>query len=222
MRCASCRQRCYDSPNSEFVGSYQRLSILVHALVGEVRGKVDDLNWWEYDAYVGWVGLIVVAAGLTAPLSRTWRHSVSRLWVPSVVMAVLSSLNIYKWTLFQIPGFASERVASRLLVIGLLGFALIGCVQLNLWLADAKSLTRRAVLAMAVALMVTQLVVHTNGRRPTSDEGHGPPALNVVSDRRPEMAYVATVGAGAALTLMSLALAIRLWRRDSKTLVIGP
>lgn len=211
----------YDSQNSEFVGSYQQLSILVHALVGELRRKVDSLDWWEYDVYVGWVGLIVIAAGLTSPLSRTWRHSVSSLWVPSVIMAVLSSLNIYKWTLFQMPGFESERVASRLLVVGLLGFALIGCVQLNLWLAGSRSRTRRAALAVAGLLMTTQLLVHTNGRRPTSDEGHGPPAFNVVSDRRPEMAYTATVGAGAALTLLSIVLAIRLWRRDSKTLVIG-
>lgn len=210
----------YDAGDSEFVGSYRRLSMLAGALVGGARRVTDGMNWWEYDAFVGWVGLVIVTAGLTAPLSRTWGHPVARLWVPSVTMLVLSTFNIYQWTLFQLPGFVSERVASRLLVVGLLGFLLIGCVQLNMWLASRPlPRTRLAALALAGVLLAAQLVVHTNGRRPPSDRGLGPPSINVVSERRPDAGYVASVASGAVLTLVSLGVAVRRWRRPQTLLV---
>ena len=204
----------YGGAHPEFVGSYQRLSVLVGALVGEPRNVTDYLDWWEYNAFVGWAGFVLVTAGLTAPLSLVWRHSVASLWTPSVALLVLSTFNIYEWTLFQLPGFVSERVASRLLIVGLLGFALIGCVQLNLWLKrQALSNARLAALTAAGLLLMTQLVVHTNGRRPASDRQIGPPSINVVSERRPDTAYAASLGGGALVTLISLGMAIRMWRR---------
>jgi hypothetical protein len=204
----------YDVSDSEFVGSYQRLAILVGALVGDTRRAVDGLNWWEYNAFVGWVGFVLVAAGLTVPLSRTWRHSVSALWAPSVAMLVLSTYNIYGWTLFQLPGFESERVASRLLVVGLLGFALIACVQLDGWLARRPLPPWKvAALALAGVVMAAQLVAHANSRRPRPDRGIGMPSATVVSERRPETVYIAGVAGGAAVTLLSAGIAFRRWRR---------
>jgi hypothetical protein len=203
----------YDVPDPEFVGSYQRLALLAAALVGEARRAIDGLNWWEYNAFVGWVGFVIVAAGLTAPLSRTWHHPVATLWGPSVAMLVLSTFNVYQWTLFQLPGFESERVASRLLVVGLLGFALIACVQFDAWLTRApRSRWRLAAAALAGLLMAAQLVAHTNSRRPRPDRGI---ALStaVVSDRRPEVAYTASVAAGAVVTLVSTGIAVRIRRR---------
>jgi hypothetical protein len=199
----------YRSPDTMFVGSYQQLSILVRALVGELRTKIDYLDWWEYDVFVGWVGLVIITAGLTAPLSRTWRHSVAALWPPSLAMLVLSTFDVYRWTFHRLPGFESERVASRLLILGILGFALIGCVQLNMWLARMpRSRVRLAAVAVAGLLLLAQLVVHTNGRRPTSATGLGPPSSSVVSDSGPDLAYAASVGGGAALSLISLGIAI--------------
>ena len=206
----------YDVPDWEFVGSYQRLSILVAGLIGEARRPIDGLNWWEYNAFVGWVGFVVVAAGLTAPLGRLWRHSVAALWAPSVAMLVLSTYNIYAWTLFRLPGFESERVASRLLILGLLGFALIACVQLDSWLARRRlSRWHVAVLAVAGLLLASQLVAHTNSRRPRPDRGIGMPSAPLVSERRPEAAYTASVAAGAVVTLVSTGIAILMWRRGS-------
>ena len=204
----------YDVPDPEFVGSYQRLSLLAAALVGDARRAIDGLNWWEYNAFVGWVGFVIVAAGLTAPLSRAWPHPVSRLWAPSVAMLVLSTFNIYEWTLFQLPGFESERVASRLLVVALLGFALIACVQLDGWLTRQPwSRWRVAALAAAGLLMAAQLVAHTNSRRPRPDRGIVVASTAVVSDRRPEAAYIASVAGGAAITAVSAGVALRLRRR---------
>ena len=211
------------NPALEFVGSYQRLSILVAALVGGPMRPTDGLNWWEYNAFVGWVGFVIVTAGLTAPLSRTRRHSVAALWAPSVAMLVLSTYNIYSWTLFMLPGFESERVASRLLILGLLGFSLIACVQLDSWLAhQPRSRWRVAALALPGLLMAAQLVTHTNSRRPRPDRGIGPPPTTVVSERAPEAAYTASVGAGAALTVVSAGIAVLMWRRRHDASSIRP
>ena len=150
-----------------------------------------------------------------------WRNSITALWTPSVVLLVLSTFNIYRWTLFQLPGFVSERVATRLVILAVLGFALIGCVQLNTWLARRPvSRVRLAALALAGLLLATQLVTHTNGRRPRADRGIGPPSVNVVSDRQPERLYVVSVQSGALVTLISFGIAIRMWRRDPQTAIV--
>ena len=208
----------YEPPDPEFVGSYQRLSILVAGLVGDARRPTDGLNWWEYNAFVGWVGFVVVAAGFTSPLGRLWRHSVAAIWAPSVAMLVLSTYNIYAWTLFRLPGFESERVASRLLILGLLGFALIASVQLDSWLARRRlSGWRLAALALAGLLMAAQLLAHTNSRRPRPDRGIERPSAVVAGERRPEAVYTASVVAGAIVTLVSTGIAIVMWRQRSGT-----
>lgn len=204
----------FDAPAREFVGSYQRLDVFVAALVGEPRHVTDHLDWWEYNAFVGWVGFTIVAAGAAAPLSRVWHHPISSLWMPSAVLVALSSFNLYKWTLFHLPGFESERVASRLLIVGLLGFTLIACVQLNLWLArQARSRWRHGLVAVAGVLLAAQLVAHLNSRRPRPDRGLGPPAVAVVSSQQPGAAYAWTVAGGGLLTVCSFGIAVSMWRR---------
>ena len=206
----------FDVGEREFVGSFQQLSVLARALIGDAGGMTDGLDWWEYNAFVGWTGFVLALAGLTAPLSRTWAHSVSALWLPSLAMVLLSILDIYEWTLFQLPGFESQRVASRLMIVGLLGFVLIGCVQLDAWLLrNARSRWRIATVAIAGLLLAVQLVVHTTGRRPRPDRGGAPPAIDVVSDRAPDTPYRASVAAGALLTLISAGLAARVLLRRS-------
>jgi hypothetical protein len=58
-------------------------------------------------------------------------------------------------------------------------------------------------------------VAHTNSRRPRPDRGIGAPSTAVVSERAPEAAYTASVGAGAALTVVSGGIAMLMWRRHS-------
>jgi hypothetical protein len=116
-----------------FLSSYQSIEILVAALVGYARNGINDLFWFEYDAFVGWVGFAIVSAGLTAPINRSWRSAASSFWVPSVTLMILSIFDIYKWTLFRLPGF----------VVGARGHAagdcrrarirLIGSTQLDRW-----------------------------------------------------------------------------------------
>lgn len=208
----------YDAADRDFVGSYRSLSTLAGAFIGEPRRVTDGLNWWEYNLFVGWVGFVIVLTGLAAPLSRVWRHTVSHLWAPSVAMLLLSCFNVYEWTLFNLPGFNSQRVASRLLVVGVIGFTLIASVQLNLWLSrHARSRRRMAVLACAAVLLAAQLVAHLNSRRPRPDRGIGAPAVNVVSAAQPGPDYRWSVAGGGTVTLVSFGMAALLWHRRAQS-----
>lgn len=163
-----------------------------------------DRSRWRFGA-----SLSLLVAGLSA------LRVVAALWGPSVAMLVLSAYNIDAWTLFRLPGFESQRVATRLLVVAVLGFALIACVQLDASLARRPlSRWRAGALALAGLVLAAQLVAHANSRRPRPDRGAGVPAHAVVSDRRPEAAYAASVFAGAAITLASAGFAFVMWRHE--------
>lgn len=203
----------YAASHNVFLSSYESLEVLVGALVGYARDGINNLFWFEYDAFVGWVGFAIVCAGLTAPINRSFRSAAHSLWVPSVTLALLSMFDIYKWTLFRLPGFASERVATRLVIVGVLGFALIGGTQLDRWVRrESNRQWRIAALALATALLLLQLIIRANWVRPAPDQGLGPAAVNVLATGPVETAYVVSVMAGAGISLASLVFAIRQWR----------
>jgi len=203
----------YASSRNVFLSSYPSIEVLVAALVGYARAGINDLFWFEYDAFVGWVGFAIVCAGLTGPINRSWRSDASSFWVPSVTLVLLSIFDTYKWTLFKLPGFASERVATRLVIVGVLGFALIGSTQLDRWVRrESDRGWRIAAVSLVTALLLLQLVLRTNLLRPASDQGLGPAAVNVLSSQPVETAYAVSVVAGLGISVASLAFAIRQWR----------
>jgi len=203
----------YASSHNVFLSSYPSIAILVAALVGYARDGINDLFWFEYDAFVGWVGFAIVLAGLTVPLNRSWRSAASSLWVPSATLILLSTFDIYKWTLFKLPGFVSERVATRLVIVGVLGLALIGSTELDRWVRrESNRSWRIAAVGLATAFLLLQLVLRTNLLRPAPDQGLGPAAVNVLSTQPVETSYAGSVVAGVGISLASLAVAIRQWR----------
>ena len=130
-----------------------------------------------------------------------------------MTLTILSIFDIYKWTLFKLPGFVSERVATRLVIVGVLGFALIGSTQLDRWVRrESHRNWRIAAVGLATALLLLQLVLRTNQLRPGPDQGLGPAAVNVLSIEPVDTTYAVSVVAGVVISLASLAFAIRQWR----------
>jgi hypothetical protein len=107
----------------------------------------------------------------------------------------------------------SERVATRLVIVGVLGLALIGSTELDRWVRrESNRSWRIAAVGLATAFLLLQLVLRTNLLRPAPDQGLGPAAVNVLSTQPVETSYAGSVVAGVGISLASLAVAIRQWR----------
>jgi hypothetical protein len=207
-----------------FLGSYRSVATLAAAFVGDPQ-PFDGMMWIEYDAYVGWVGLALICAGLTAPLGKRWHTPIASLWLPSLVMLVLACGYIYRETLFQLPGFNSQRVVTRFMIVPLLGFTAIGCAQLNAWLRERRwwpvRLGALAVVAVMLVFLAAQLFVRADQRRPAPATGIAVPSVSVIQPTPPSAGDVAGLAAGSAISLASLGLAIRMWRRRPQTPVVS-
>ena len=90
------------------------------------------LDQWELDTYVGGVGFILLCLG-AAPFKASARKYLNFLLLPSAVLIILSFGDSYRETLFRLPGFVSERVTTRLLVVPVLWLALAGAVRADGW-----------------------------------------------------------------------------------------
>lgn len=199
----------YASSANIFLGGYPSVGVLVGALVGEPRDAINGLSWWEYDAFVGWVGFALVCAGAGA-IDRARRASAEhQWWLPSVVLLALSSSDLYKWTLFRLPGFVSERVSTRLVLLTVLGFTLIGSAILNRWAAQPSGrLWRTASVGAAGALMLP-LLFRANLFRPAPAQVPAALPASVLAMQPVGLSYSVSVGIGAAISLFALALALR-------------
>ncbi len=186
-------------------------------------GRFGQLNSWEYDHYVGLVGLAWL---LFFGVFRAWRgprHPSLGLFPPLVVMALLSLGDLYApWNALPIPLLSAERVSSRLLLLPLLFLALFSARRMQEWLDERPGVLRRALGAAAALVLAASLLAHSRLWRiesiePMLRERHG--NLAIAIDPLPvplagqELAYVTTVWLSALVSLGTLALLLGCWAR---------
>ena len=205
----------FGASGNEYLGSFDSLSNFAIALIGEPRVFMNGLDWWEFDTFIGWMGLVLLCLGVTLPLAPSRTKSLDYLWAPSLTMVVLGFYDIYRISLFQLAGFSSERVASRLVIVGVLGLVLIGCLQLNDWLRSTSAHRRRALVALATLFLAIQLIARAEAGRPARDRGQ-PPPVDVIKSDPPELIYKISVFGGLSISLAAAVLALRrLWTSQS-------
>lgn len=104
-----------------FISGFPDLASMFAALAGSpVRSDV--LDPWELDAFVGILGLALLALGSVA-YAITQTRALALLLIPALALAILSYGNVYELTFFQLPGFVSQRVTTRFLVLTILWLA---------------------------------------------------------------------------------------------------
>jgi hypothetical protein len=188
-----------------FRGGFRHATVLLQALIGPLAVWVDDLDGFEYDTYVGYMGLALVCIGLIPQRLRATRY-LNALLLAAAVLLVLSCGDVYKWTLFRLPGFVSQRFVTRFLVVPVLTFAMCGLVRLDPWVRD-HSRRRVAVgllLLVASWFLVVQLVLNASYARP-SQTGLGLPLpVNVIKHIPVEAAYLRAVWTGITLSTATL------------------
>ena len=148
-----------------FLAAYSGPAQIMAAATG---GALDGLPLapYEYAVFVGWVGVAVACVGALTPLNRP-ASAVHALWLPSLAMIVLSMGTVYQRTLFRLPGLVSERVVTRLLIVGVLGLIVMGCATLSALHPPAVRNRLASGVALAAGLFLgIQLALHASAVRP--------------------------------------------------------
>jgi hypothetical protein len=193
-----------------FMGGFTDLPAFVNALIGAAG--------WEEDTFLGWTGFMIACLGLTSPLRSTYQAT-RALWLPSLVLVVLSFHDLYARTLFHLPGFVSERVTSRLAIVGVLGWLFLGFQQVSEWrLARGHSAPRQAGVMVAGLILVTQLVLHAQAVRPTASPGQELAVAAALKPIAPDETYRFSVITGWLISAAAGAYAIHCMTRRAGVL----
>lgn len=194
-----------------FAGSYPSASSMIDGIVG-TSGR-SALGIHEYDLFLGWVGLAMLILAVV-PFQRRDRSPMLTMTIASAVMLALSTYNIYEATLFRLPGFVSQRVATRLAVLGVLGLLLAASQRLSLLLPRARLrlLPVAAAVFGASAWLAVQLALHAEGLRPTTYPAAMP---SVALKNMPvEPSYQLSVWSGIGVSVIALLFVLQwVWRR---------
>jgi hypothetical protein len=154
----------------KFIWSYPTLRDLLDAII-TIRQETPDrlrpwgtAGWWEYDIYVGIIGLaVIIYFGVYLRFSR--RKEIvdlkySALDLPVFVMALFSISYFHAFlTRLPVPLLSAERVATRFVIIPLLVLAVLSVIRLESILKGLKQtfgfrfVTVGAILVMALGFV---------------------------------------------------------------------
>jgi hypothetical protein len=125
------------------------------------------------------------------------------LALPCIVLFALSMDHVYESTFFRLPGFVSERVATRLLVLPVLTILLLGVKRIDSWTCWRRGWRSAANIAilMSAWFLIVQLALRASAWRPEWSPPRIVLPIDVLSDGYSNTAYALSVWVGAAVTL---------------------
>jgi hypothetical protein len=220
-----------------FCGGYPTLTDLLAALVvirepnyqwtGGIFGRA---AWWEYDAYIGLLGLAMLA------YFGVWRrfgkdpgmlpYRFAALDLPLVSMALLG-VGCFYYPLFKLPLplVNSERVTSRFIVVPLVLLLVIASIRMGRILGEGRLGGRGSVL-LTLGLVETFLSLLTHSHAWSVARLEDDPAMRWTYRHGPEQAqrleladfpYVASLSVGTVVTITALLVWIYAsWSRRSR------
>ncbi len=157
----------------KFIWSYPTLHDLLDALV-TIRQQTPDrlkpwgtAGWWEYDIYIGVLGLALVAYfGIYLRFRKRPAHedaTFRALDLPLLTLAVFSISYFHAFlTRIPLPLLRSERVATRFIILPLVFLVFIAAVRLEGALKGIeRSLRFYAVAILGLAVMALSFVDHS-------------------------------------------------------------
>jgi hypothetical protein len=149
---------------ADLLAAFVRIRPITYPRQGGLFGT---LNWWEYDAYLGVVGLawllwFGVAMRVVGKDSEARRFAV--LEGPLAVLALLSLDDLYAAVnRLGIPLLSSERVSSRMLIVPIVFLLPPAAVRMQRVLeASPRRRLLSAVAVLAAALMAAGLFAHAH------------------------------------------------------------
>jgi hypothetical protein len=183
--------------------------------------KYTTLNYWEFDYFVGFAGgIFIIYFGVIDWLKGGGQcQKYLPLFIPALLIFLLSQGQIYKYTLFNFPIFSSERVASRMVSVPITLFIIMGAAQLQELLEINKSRFIRWLSAGGLVLVISEVYTHivTWNVNKVGELFGGQklqfPGNSIVN--HPDPLYIMVLWIGLTLTLLSaVALAVLVWREN--------
>lgn len=196
-----------------FISGFPDIASMFAALAGSpVRSDV--LDPWELDAFVGYLGLALLALGAVAYAINQTR-ALALLLIPAIALAILSYGNVYELTFFQLPGFVSQRVTTRFLVLTILWLTFAVAVTVNYWWRSERKNPLIPLLTVGGAAgLALQLLLRVHTWRPHAEAAL--PNPEVLKAQAVETPYLCAIWLGVAISAVTTVLLVRAWRRDSR------
>jgi hypothetical protein len=192
----------YGGGSNIFAGGFPTGASLVAALVGSPT-REGPLEPWEYDTYVGYLGFLLLCLG-ALPFWQLSKRFLNVLLLPTSALIILSIGDVYERTLFRLPGFVSERVTTRLVILAILWLALAGPVRLDAWWRRARTSFATSIpVALGVWFLAVQLVLHAQGWRPHVGPTLDGLPVDIVKIAPVEPLYFWAFWCGAAVSAVS-------------------
>ena len=182
-------------------------------------GLFGTLNWWEFDIYLGVVGLAwVLWFGIVLRFKGAEARRFAALDGPLAVIALLSLDDVYApINRLGIPLLSGERVSSRLLIIPLAFLLVIAAVRMQRVLeASSRRPLVRALAVAAAVVIALGLAAHSRAWSLPVLERISPPPPHardlgiaildsgVLEPTARDTAYLWSVSAGLAVSVVAL------------------
>ena len=215
-----------------FYPGYSSLAQLITGLAilvtpGQAFSMNTHLGWWEYDMYLGVLGLaFLMFFGLcrrpaSGPASASNGSTLGVLFVPVTVVAVLSLGYFYKPIhALPIPLFGHERVPSRFLILPLLTLAILASISAQRWLNEhSPRLAGRLLALCALLVLAHDLSLHARAWRLEAVAQAYPVNsidLSLHIANRPDPTYLGLLGLGMLVSVVTLVFTIVRLARGKK------
>jgi hypothetical protein len=202
---------------------YPSLGHMIAALVfplppSEQLWLTTSAGWWEFDMYLGVLGLAFVAAfALLVPMRR---HETERraIYIAAGVVAIFALGYLYlPFRFLPIPLISHERVPSRFLAVPLLAMIVLAADGFQRWLDRARPGGGTRLVMLGLLLILGQdLVQHARlWRLELIAQAFPMQALDTGLHiaNRPDPAYTSVLAISAVVSLAALGYGvIRVWR----------
>jgi hypothetical protein len=210
--------------NVEFLTGFTNSGDFLRGMVEVVQPSFDYLTpgneithligWWEFDFYLGWIGLGFVAwfgGWVWLREKKAIPGWAAQLYGPMLVMLVLSMGRIYKPIfMLQIPLLTAERVTSRFWILPLVFLFVLGAIGFQKTLAD-RNLSKLTLLAYfgSLGMLINDLLRHLDLWNVKYMDQTLPAELNAyalhIQNNPADVVYLNAIAIGCLLSLAALA-----------------
>lgn len=160
-------------PNLKFFSGYQTSTDVLTSLfflskpLNDLADTGKDLLLnplfpWETDIFLGLVGgaFLLYFGVFKWAQDQTVNKRFSQLIFPALIVFLLAQGDLYKFTLFNFPLFASERVSARMIAVPFVLLMLIASIYFQDWLNSTKHPLAKLGVLIGLPIFVSDLWSH--------------------------------------------------------------